>query len=137
MQSVDRVRAIAGAGLEGDRYASTSGTYSADARSDRHLTLVEAEQIEALAERDGIELAPGETRRNVTTRGIRLNELVGRRFRVGSVECEATRLCEPCQYLTDTIGKPILKPLAHRAGLRAIILTDGEIGIGDEVVALD
>ena len=137
MQSVDRVRAIAGVGLEGDRYATTSGTYSGDERSDRHITLVEAEEIAALATRDGIELAPGQTRRNLTTRGIRLNELVGRRFRVGSVECEGTRLCEPCQYLTDTIGKPILKPLAHRAGLRAVILTGGEIGIGDEVVALD
>ena len=92
---------------------------------------------EALAERDGILLEPGETRRNVTTRGIRLNDLVGRRFRVGGIECEATRLCEPCQGLTDLLGKPVLKPLAHRAGLRALILTDGEIGLGDEIVALD
>jgi len=137
MRSIDRVRAVAGVGLEGDRYATASGTWSPDPRSDRQITLVAAEEIESLAARDGIELRPGETRRNVTTRGIRLNDLVGRRFRVGSVECEATRLCEPCQYLTDTIGKPILKPLAHRAGLRAVILTGGEIGIGDEVVALD
>lgn len=137
MRPVSRVRAIAGVGLEGDRYATGSGTYSPDATADRHLTLIEAEEIEALAERDGILLEPGETRRNVTTRGIRLNELVGRRFRVGAVECEATRLCEPCQGLTDHIGKPILKPLVHRAGLRALILTDGEIALGDEVVALD
>jgi MOSC domain-containing protein YiiM len=137
MRPVPRVRAIAGVGLEGDRYATGIGTYSPDPRTDRHLTLIEAEEIEALAERDGIVLAPGETRRNVTTRGIRLNELVGRRFRVGAVECEATRLCEPCQGLTDHIGKPVLKPLAHRAGLRALILTDGEIALGDEVVALD
>jgi MOSC domain-containing protein YiiM len=137
MRSVERVRAIAGVGLEGDRYATGSGTYSPDPRTDRHVTLIEAEEIEALASRDGIVLEPGETRRNVTTRGIRLNELVGRRFRVGDVECEATRLCEPCQGLTDKIGKPILKPLTHRAGLRALILTDGEIAVGDEVVALD
>jgi MOSC domain-containing protein YiiM len=137
MRAVPRVRAIAGVGLEGDRYATGSGTYSPDPRTDRHLTLIEAEEIEALAERDGIDLAAGETRRNVTTRGIRLNELVGRRFRVGAVECEATRLCEPCQGLTDLLGKPVLKPLAHRAGLRALILTDGEIALGDEVVALD
>ena len=137
MRAVTRVRAIAGVGLEGDRYATGNGTYSPDPRTDRHLTLIEAEEIEALAERDGILLEPGETRRNVTTRGIRLNDLVGRRFRVGGIECEATRLCEPCQGLTDHIGKPVLKPLAHRAGLRALILTDGEIAIGDEVVALD
>ena len=66
-----------------------------------------------------------------------LNELVGRRFRVGPVECEATRLCEPCQGLTDLLQKPVLKPLAHRAGLRALILTGGEIALSDEVVALD
>ena len=137
MHAVPRVRAIAGVGLEGDRYATGSGTYSPDPRTDRHVTLIEAEQIEALADRDGIVLAAGETRRNVTTRGIRLNELVGRRFRIGSIECEATRLCEPCQYLTDTIGRPVLRPLTHRAGLRALMLTDGEIALGDEVVALD
>jgi MOSC domain-containing protein YiiM len=137
MRPVDRVRAMAGVGLEGDRYAAGIGTYSPDPRSDRQITLIEAEEIEALAARDGIVLEPGETRRNVTTRGIRLNDLVGRRFRVGSVECEAVRLCEPCQGLTDRIGKPILKPLAHRAGLRAVILTDGEIAVGDEVVAVD
>ena len=137
MRPVPRVGAIAGVGLEGDRYATGNGTYSPDPRTDRHLTLIEAEEIEALAERDGILLAPGESRRNITTRGIRLNDLVGRRFRVGAVECEATRLCEPCQGLTDLLGKPVLKPLVHRAGLRALILTDGEIALGDEVVALD
>jgi MOSC domain-containing protein YiiM len=137
MRPVARVRAIAGVGLEGDRYATGQGTYTPDPRADRQITLIEAEEIEALARRDGIVLAPGDTRRNVTTRGIRLNELVGRRFRVGDIECEAIRLCEPCQGLTDLLGKPILKPLAHRAGLRAVILTDGEIAIGDEVVALD
>ena len=137
MRAVSRVRAIAGVGLEGDRYATGTGTYSPDPRTDRHLTLIEAEEIEALASREGIVLEPGETRRNVTTRGIRLNDLVGRRFRVGGIECEATRLCEPCQGLTDHIGKPVLKPLTHRAGLRALILTDGEIALGDEIVALD
>ncbi len=136
-RSATRVRAFAGVGLEGDRYATGSGTYSPDPRSDRQLTLVEAEEIEALAAGSGILLAPGETRRNVTTRGIRLNDLVGRRFRVGGAECQGIKLCEPCQYLTDLVGKPILGPLAHRAGLRAQILTDGDITLGDEVVALD
>jgi MOSC domain-containing protein YiiM len=137
MRSVDRVGAIAGVGLAGDRYALGTGHYSGDPRVDRHVTLIEAEEIEALATGPGIVLAPGETRRNVTTRGIRLNELVGRRFRIGGVECEGTRLCEPCQYLTDLLGKPVLAPLAHRAGLRARILTDGELALGDEVVAID
>jgi MOSC domain-containing protein YiiM len=136
MRLVPRVRAIAGVGLEGDRYATGQGTWTPDPRADRQITLIEAEEIEALAERDGIVLAPGDTRRNVTTRGIRLNDLVGRRFRVGAIECEAIRLCEPCQGLMDLLGKPILKPLAHRAGIRAVILTGGEIAICDEVVAL-
>jgi MOSC domain-containing protein YiiM len=137
MRSVERVRATAHVGLEGDRYALATGQYSGDPKVDRDVTLVEAEEIEALAAGRGIVLAPGETRRNVTTRGIRLNDLVGRRFRIGDVECEGTRLCEPCQYLTDLLGKPILAPLAHRAGLRARLLTSGEISQGDEVVAID
>jgi MOSC domain-containing protein YiiM len=137
MVSLDRVRAESGVGLEGDRYASRSGHWSDGDDADRDLTLIEAEVIEDLAATDGIVLAPGETRRNVTTRGIRLNDLVGRRFRVGDVECEGIRLCEPCQYLTDSIGKPILRPLVHRAGLRAKIRKGGEIAIGAEVAVLD
>jgi MOSC domain-containing protein YiiM len=93
--------------------------------------------IEDLAATDGIVLAPGESRRNVTTRGIRLNALVGRRFRVGDVVCDGTQLCEPCQYLTDLVGKPVLRPLVHRAGLRARIVEGGEVAVGSEVVALD
>jgi MOSC domain-containing protein YiiM len=137
MRAVGRVGAIAGVGLEGDRYALRTGHYSGDPRIDRDVTLIEAEEIEALAAGSGIALKPGETRRNVTTRGIRLNDLVGRRFRIGGVECEGTRLCEPCQYHTDLLGKPVLAPLAHRAGLRARILGSGEIVRGDEVVVLD
>jgi MOSC domain-containing protein YiiM len=137
MTSLERVRAIAGLGLEGDRYATGTGHYSGDPKVDRHITLIEAEEIDALADRAGIRLAPGETRRNVTTRGIRLNELVGRRFRIGDVVCEATRLCEPCQYLTDLLGKPVLAHLVHRAGVRARILTGGEIAVGSEVAVLE
>jgi MOSC domain-containing protein YiiM len=136
MRIARHVRAIAGIGLEGDRYATRSGHWSANEKVDRQVTLVAAEELDRLAGL-GIELAPGQTRRNVTTRGIDLNALVGRRFRIGDVECEATRLCEPCQYLTDLVGRPILEPLVHRAGIRARILTDGEIAVGDEVVSLD
>jgi MOSC domain-containing protein YiiM len=136
MNALERVRAIAGVGLEGDRYATEAGHWSPDPRVDRDLTLIEAEVVEDLAATEGIVLAPGETRRNVTTRGIRLNDLVGRRFRVGGVVCEGTRLCEPCQYLTDMVGKPVLRPLTHRAGLRAVIVEGGEIAVGAEVAAL-
>jgi MOSC domain-containing protein YiiM len=137
MVAMDRVRAMAGVGLEGDRYATKAGTWSPDPRVDRDITLIEAEVVEDLATTDGIHLEPGETRRNVTTRGIRLNDLVGRRFRVGDAVCEGTRLCEPCQHLTDHLGKPILRPLVHRGGLRARIVEGGEIAVGAEVVPLD
>ena len=137
MVGVARVRAIALVGLEGDRYAAGIGYWSPNEAIDRSITLVEAEEIERLASSTGIVLAPGATRRNVTTRGIRLNDLVGQRFRIGEVECIGTRLCEPCQYLTDLLGRPILRPLVHRAGLRARILTDGEIAVGDGVAGLD
>jgi MOSC domain-containing protein YiiM len=137
MRSVERVRALAGVGLEGDRYSTGNGTWSPDPKVDRHLTLVAAEEIAALAERDGIVLEAGETRRNVTTRGIALNDLVGRRFRIGGVLAEGTRLCQPCQYLTDLVGKPILKALVDRAGLRARILTDGQIAVGDSIEAVE
>ena len=137
MTSLERVQAVAGVGLEGDRYAARTGTWSPDPPADRDITLIEAEVLEDLGATDGIVLAAGESRRNVTTRGIRLNDLVGRRFRVGEIECEGTRLCEPCQHLTDFLGKPILRPLVHRAGLRARILTSGEIAVGGVVVALD
>jgi MOSC domain-containing protein YiiM/8-oxo-dGTP pyrophosphatase MutT (NUDIX family) len=134
MRPVEFVRATAGVGLEGDRYALGRGHYSPDLRVSRDLTLIEAEVIEELARDYGIELAPGETRRNLTTRGVRLNDLVGRRFWVGDVLCEGTRLCEPCHYLTELTGKPLLlRALVHRGGLRADIIRGGRICRGDQL----
>ncbi len=136
MEAVERSLALAGRGLEGDRYTRLAAEGSSEVTSDRDLTLIEGEQIELLATDHGIFLDPGETRRNVTTRGIRLNSLVGRRFRIGPVECEAMALCEPCLELVAMLGKPVLKPLVHRAGVTARILTDGEIAVGDDIVPL-
>jgi MOSC domain-containing protein YiiM len=136
VRAVDAARAIAGVGLEGDRYAYGQGHYQDD-RVSRDLTLVEAEAIAALAREHGIALSPGETRRNLTTRGISLNELVGRRFWVGDLLCHSTRLCEPCQYLADLTDKPLLRPLVHRGGLRADILRDGVIQVGDQLRPAD
>jgi ADP-ribose pyrophosphatase YjhB (NUDIX family) len=135
VREVEVARAQAGVGLEGDRYTLGRGHYSPDLRVSRDLTLIEAEVIEGLARDQGIQLAPGETRRNVTTRGVRLNHLVGRRFWIGEVLCEGTRLCEPCQYLTELTGKPLLRALVHRGGLRADILNGGLIHRGDQVRA--
>src|SRR5207245_1588191 len=132
MRATDRIRVLAGIGLEGDRYATGRGHFSASPGTGRALTLIEAEVLESL----GLALRPGEARRNLTTRGIALNALVGRRFRIGDVLCEGTRLCEPCEYLEGLLKKSLLQPLLHRGGLRADVLEDGEIRVGDLVKAL-
>lgn len=133
MQAVLSVRALLGLGLEGDRYAAHAGQWSETPGTGRDLTLVEAEVLEDLQREHGIALQPGETRRNVTTRGVRLNDLVGRRFHLGPVLCQGERLAEPCEYMQGLVGKPVLKPLAHRGGLRATILEEGTIRVGDQI----
>ena len=133
IRSTDRIRVLAGMGLEGDRYATGRGHFSGTPGSGRAITLIEAEVLESLRDHLGIALQPGEARRNVTTRGIALNALVGRRFRIGSVLCEGKRLCEPCRYLEGVAGKPLLDSLSRRGGLRADVLEGGEIRIGDEL----
>ncbi len=131
------VRALAGRGLEGDRYASGTGFYSkVPARPGaRQLTLIASEALEDLFVRTGIRLEPGEQRRNLVTRGVDLNALVGVPFRIGLVSCLGVALCEPCARLVELTGKEVLDPLVHRGGLRAAILTDGTIRVGDEVAA--
>jgi MOSC domain-containing protein YiiM len=136
MRAIDRVRVIAGIGIEGDRYAAGQGHFSKWPGTGRALTLIEAEVLEVLRHSTGLELQPGAARRNVTTRGIELNELVGRRFRIGGVLCEGVRLCEPCAYLEELLAEPVMLPLLHRGGLRADVLEDGEIRVGDEVRAV-
>src|ERR1051325_2455447 len=109
-----------GVGLAGDRYAARAGFWQDD-RVSRGLTLVEAETLDALAA-DGISVAPGELRRNVTTRGIRLDALLCRHFWLGGVLCAGTEPCEPCLHLEQVTGKRLLRPLVHRGGLRARLL---------------
>src|SRR5688572_19415711 len=99
-RAVESVAAIAGKGLEGDRYFDEGGTFSDNPRSNgRDITLIEAEAVEGLGRDTGIELSQAETRRNVVTRGVALNDLVGRRFTVGEIECLGRRLCDPCSHL--------------------------------------
>jgi hypothetical protein len=118
---VERVLAVAGRGLEGDRYFHGIGTYSdyPDQRG-RHLTLVEAGALQ----RAGID--GGAARRNLVISGLELGGLVGKRFRVGEVECLGRRLCEPCEYLEHLTRPGVLRALVH-TGLRADILLGGEI----------
>jgi MOSC domain-containing protein YiiM len=127
---VERVAAIAGIGLEGDRYATGGGTFSGPGRG-YELTLIEAEALDELG------IAWERARRNVVTRGTSLNPLAGRRFRIGEVECIGRRLAEPCAHLERVSGAGLLRPLVHRGGLRADILAGGTVAVGDELVPLD
>ena len=130
----DTVTAVAGKGIEGDRYFDASGTFSDNPNSaGRDITLVEAEAVEGLAREAGIELDPAETRRNVLTRGVSLNDLIGRRFTVGDVECVGRRLCDPCNHLEKLTQPGVLKGLVNRGGLRADIVRGGVIRPGDEL----
>lgn len=124
---VDHVEAVAGRGLVGDRYYECRGTFSGPGHG-YELTLVEADVL------DSIDLPWEQGRRNIVTRGIALNALVGRRFTIGPVECVGRRLAEPCSHLERLTRSGILRPLVHRAGLRADILRGGTIATGDEVV---
>jgi MOSC domain-containing protein YiiM len=127
--TLDAVEAHARRGLRGDRYFDGCGTFSdADPKGPgRELTLIEGE---VLAE---LQLPASETRRNLVTEGIRLNELVGVTFRIGEVLIEGIRLCHPCAHLDQVTGRQLLKPLENRGGLRASILSDGIIRTGDEI----
>jgi hypothetical protein len=129
LSRVDEAEALAGRGLAGDRYAAGRGTFSGPGRG-YELTLVEADVL------DEIQLSWEEARRNIVTRGISLNGLVGRRFRIGSVECIGRRLAEPCAHLEKLARPGLLRPLVHRGGLRADIIKGGVIRVGDEIEAI-
>ena len=122
LRPVVSVDALAGKGLRGDRHFYTEGAEPGEA-----LTLIEAEALEDVG------LSGAQSRRQVVVRGVRLNDLVGRRFRVGDVECVGVELCEPCLHLQQLTRPGIIKDLIHRGGLNADILTDGQIRVGDPV----
>lgn len=134
MQQRDSVTAVAGRGLEGDRYFAAKGTFS-NAKPGRAITLIESEAVEAASKTYEVDIDPGETRRNIVTRGVPLNHLVDQEFSVGDVRLRGVKLCEPCGHLEKLTEKGVKKPLIHRGGLRAEILNDGTIGVGDPVRA--
>src|SRR5262245_50871602 len=137
MASVDEVVAVAGRGLQGDRYFERIGTYSQKPGTGREVTLIESEALEAVARDNGVELAPGEARRNIVTAGVALNHLVGREFFVGSVRLRGMRLCEPCAHLARLVQRPVVKQFLHRGGLRTEIVEGGTIRVGDTVRPAD
>lgn len=136
MRSVARVRAIPGKGLEGDRYFNASGTYSDEPGPSREVTLIESEAIDAMARDHEVRIPAGDARRNVVTRGVPLNHLVGYDFSVGKVRLRGIRLCEPCSHLQDLTRRGVLAGLVHRGGLRAQILTEGTIQAGDPITPI-
>lgn len=124
--AVERVRAIADHGLEGDRYFGRGGR-------ERQVTLIEAEAIDAVRLR--ADFAPGDARRNLVTRGVRLNELVGRTFRVGGAVLLGIERCDPCSRLARLTYREVTRDLRDRGGLRAQVLAGGDIRVGDAVEA--
>lgn len=134
MQLVRQVAALAGRGLEGDRYAAGAGTFSPRGahKPGYELTLIAAEVVEELTARNAA-LDFTSTRRNVLTRGIDVNALVGREFTIGNVRCRGVRLAEPCAHLERIAGPGLLRPLIHRGGVRADILDDGRLDTGSAI----
>ena len=128
-EPVERVEVVARRGPRGDRKFAPKSMK----RKGKDLTLIEAEALEALRADTGIELSHEESRRNVLTRGIRLNDLVGRRFRVGEVECEGVVLNDPCTHLESMTEPGVMAGLDNRGGLRADVVHGGTIRVGDLV----
>lgn len=129
---------VEGKGIEGDRYFYKNGTFSErlEAAGDYQVTLIESEEIEAFNAATGKSYTAADFRRNVVTSGIRLNDLVGKRFRIGDVECYGVRLCEPCAHLAGQLGAEIMQHMLHKSGLRATITRSGHCTVNDRIEAL-
>jgi len=133
MRELSEARLIASVGVEGDRYATRLGTYSNKHHIDRQVTLIEVETLEAIARDRNIDLAPHEHRRNLTTRGVPLNHLVGQYFRIGNCVLYGGRLNVPCLYLENLIAKKVFKPLINRSGLNCRIVVGGIVRVGARI----
>jgi MOSC domain-containing protein YiiM len=129
MRSVTEVVAVAGRGLAGDRYFQPAENGDPTAE----ITLIESEAIEAATDESGVDIRLEDTRRNIITSGIRLDDLVGKRFRIGEVEVEALEPNPPCRHLAELAGKPLLRPLARRGGVRGRIVKGGVVAAGDPI----
>jgi MOSC domain-containing protein YiiM len=135
MTNLVQALAVAGRGLEGDRYFAGNGTFSpAPQKPDFEITLIEWEKVDAFARESGLPFTTAHARRNLVTEGIDLNALAGREFRIGGALIRGIRLCEPCNYLAKTTFPEALRGLVHKGGLRAQIVENGTIRVGDEIV---
>jgi MOSC domain-containing protein YiiM len=136
MQRLDTARLIEGQGIEGDRYALGTGTYSIKPGEDRQVTLIEREMLDRVAADDGHEITVDEHRRNLTVEGAPLQHLVGHRFRVGETVLEGVRINQPCKYLNLMLKRDVYMPLWNRSGLNAKVITGGMIRPGDRLEAI-
>lgn len=134
MRSLAEAHAVPGRGLEGDRYFLGTGYYSPKpSQGGREVTLIEIEAVDAVSSELGVKLSASDTRRNIATSGVALNHLVDREFLVGGVRLRGARLCEPCKYLEGLTRAGVMGGLVHRGGLRARILTEGIVRVGDRI----
>jgi MOSC domain-containing protein YiiM len=133
LHGVEKVEAVPGHGLVGDRYYREQGTFSKPGSLDREVTLIESEALEGMASEADLRLKPHEARRNLVTYGVPLNHLVGKEFLIGEVLLKGLRLCEPCDHLESLTVKGVQKGLCHRGGLRAQVLRGGILHTGDIV----
>jgi MOSC domain-containing protein YiiM len=137
MQALESAVATSGTGLEGDRYALGIGTYSDRGDTGRAITLIAREDVDAVNAAGEVTITPGETRRNLVTEGIALEELIGRSFRIGEVVLHACRAAPPCKYLEGLTQPGVLRALQHRAGIRADVVRGGVLRVGDEIVEIE
>lgn len=134
MKFTSMVEAIAGKGLAGDRYALGLGSFS-KSKGVRDITLIEIEAVWSFFRDSGIDLHPALLRRNIVTEEVRLPELIGATFSIGTVSLVGLRPCPPCLHLTKLIGIPdVLRGFAHCGGIYAQVLNDGIINVGDPVI---
>ena len=135
MEQLREAQINAGQGIVGDRYFTGTGTFSGNTQGpgDREITLIEAEEIDRFNAQQGYAFNHGELRRNIITRGVRLNELIDKEFQIGPVRLKGIRLCEPCAHLAGLVAPQVVKAMVHRAGLRACILTNGMIRENDPI----
>lgn len=142
MEELSEAKLVPGKGIEGDRYFLGTGTYSPKPDV-REVTLIESEALEALRQNDPpmqsstIKLEPSQHRRNLTTQGVPLNHLVGKRFRVGETVLRGGRLNFPCKYLEELLNEPVYLPLYNRSGLNCSIEVGGTIRPGDAIEPID
>ncbi len=133
MRKIELAQLKAGKGIVGDRYYSDKGTFSEKLAGlpDKELTLIESEEIDFFNKEYGFNFSYGDFRRNIVTKGIKLNQLEGKEFTIGGIRLRGIRLCEPCAHLANILVSEIMPALVHKTGLRAQIIDSGNIQTGD------